>query len=70
MIKYRIRVGKTHFQDPHYVTRFGRTPHFASIFINSSPCSWKKREVALKKLEEAKEYFRTAELEEFEAPDC
>jgi hypothetical protein len=66
MKKYRIRVGKTSFADPHYVTNVGKSLNFTSLFVNKNPCSWKKHATAMKHLNRVKESFPSAEIEEYE----
>lgn len=69
MRRYRIRVGKTHFADPHYITKLGFSPNCSSIMVNKKPCSWKKRATAEKHLGEVKEYFSSAEIEGYDTDD-
>lgn len=63
--KYRIRIGRHAFQDPHYITSVGHTFTFTSLYVNKNPCSWKKYATAVKHLARVKEIYRSAEIEEY-----
>lgn len=67
MKRYRIRVGKAHFADPHYVTALGDSLNYTSIVVNRNPRSWKKLSVAQKHLAQIQERLTGAEIEEYEA---
>lgn len=64
-MKYRIRIGKHAFQDPHYITNVGHTFNFTSLDINKNPCSWKNYATAAKHLTRVKAVYRSAEIEEY-----
>lgn len=66
MIRYRIRIGKTHFKDPHYLVQLGKKPRYTSILLNKSPLSWKSKEVAERNLTLAKLDFISAEIEPYD----
>lgn len=63
--KYRIRIGKNAFKEPHYVTNVGHTFNVTSLSVNKKPCSWKKYATAAKHLARVKEVYRSAEIEEY-----
>jgi hypothetical protein len=67
MEKYRIRIGKMIFADPHYLTKLGDSPSYTSLFVNKNPCSWKKRSTAERHLAQIKQIYATAEIESFQA---
>lgn len=66
--RFRIRVGRQQFADPHYLTNLGDSPNITSIEVNKNPPSWKKRATAQKHLDAFKERFSSAEIEAFYAP--
>lgn len=63
MDRYRIRIGRTSFADPHYLTKTGDDPNFTSLAVNKKPRSWKKRATAEKHLEQVKSRYPSAEIE-------
>lgn len=64
--RYRLRVGRNTFADPHYVTQLGRSPSFTSIMVNKQPLSWLKKETAEKHFNVLKERYLTLEIESYE----
>ncbi|EGR4074150.1 hypothetical protein DDO73_13915 [Vibrio cholerae] len=69
MIRYRIRIGRQSYADPHYVTKVGDQPNFTSIVVNKNPCSWKKLSTAQKHFEQIKVIYPSAEIEPYIAGD-
>ncbi len=65
-VKYRIRIRKDYFADPHYVTKLGDYPEFRSIFVSKHYFSWKNRLIAEKHLLDVLKTYASAEIEEFE----
>lgn len=66
-LRYRIRVGKAQFADPHYLVASGRHPRYTSIMINKNPLSWKNLAKAEAHLAEITDRFTTAEIEPYQA---
>ena len=65
MERYRIRVVRAQFADPHYVTKLGDEPRYTSIEVNKNPCSWRSKSKAEQHLKAILEHFKTAEIERF-----
>lgn len=64
--RYRIRIGKAQFADPHYMVALGRHARFASIVVNKKPLSWKSKAVADAHLADIKDRFTSAEIEPYQ----
>ena len=64
-VRYRIRIGRTQFIDPHYLVATGRRPRFTSLVLNKTPLSWKSHAVAQRHLDAILETFHTAEIEAY-----
>jgi hypothetical protein len=67
VLRYRLRIGRNTFADPHYVTRIGRNPSYTSIMVNKQPISWLKKETAQKHFNALKEQYTTLEIEPYTA---
>lgn len=64
-MRYRIRIGKRQFAEPHYVTKLGFSPNYTSIEVNKNPLSWAKLSTAENHLKELKSIYSTAEIEPY-----
>lgn len=72
-LRYRIRVGRKTFLEPHYVSKLtNRTEtgeyegyEIRPLTVNRNPCSWVKYDTAAKYLPNILKHNSTAEIEAY-----
>lgn len=64
-MRYRIRIGKEQFTEPHYITQLGLHPNYAPLSVNKNPKSWVTLTTAEKHLADVKRIYSGAVIEPY-----